>query len=94
MNIRGDYNNYRNLYVNKAKPAYSTAASQEPAMGSKAANVELSETAKKLGQQETKQSGTFDQAKVDRLKAAIADGSYELSAEKIADSMLQAMKGK
>jgi len=93
MNIRGDYNNYRNTYAVSSKQAHFPAESKAANISNQAANIELSETAKKLGSKEAKQSGTFDQAKVDRIKAALADGSYELSADKIANSILQAMKG-
>lgn len=88
MKIQRSYTDYTNLpavrgSVNVAKPGRDTEAGDR---------INLSETARKLlSGAEVRSSHGVDADKVARLKAAINDGSYHVSAEKIADSMLDAV---
>jgi negative regulator of flagellin synthesis FlgM len=60
------------------------AGSQAPASTS-SAKVQISSTAKALMQGA---EGGFDQAKVDRLRQSISDGSYKINPEAIADKLI------
>lgn len=71
-----------------------TSAERKPAAGASGSNarpepsakVELSPAAALLSRAEA--DGTFDAQKVDRLAAAIRDGSFQVDAETIADKLL------
>lgn len=68
-------------------------ASQSEQRLSVCRSINLSDTAKQLlcrAEVQSSHSG-IDPDKVARLKAAINDGSYQVSAEKIADKMLDAV---
>jgi negative regulator of flagellin synthesis FlgM len=60
-------------------------ASHHAAAASGSAKVQLSSTAQSLLEGT---DGGFDQAKVDRVRQAIADGSYKVNPEAIADKLI------
>ena len=68
------------------KPAEQAAAAAAPAAADAGVKVQLSSGAESL------RAGTdapeFDAAKVDRIARAIADGSYQVNAEAIADKLI------
>jgi negative regulator of flagellin synthesis FlgM len=70
--------------VNKAQ----TDSQQVPPQGD---NVSLSDKAKNLKELEAsiKSQPDVDKEKVERIKAAIADGSYSVNSEKVAQKMLE-----
>ena len=83
MKIQRSYTEYTNLPTVKGS---KNVAKQSQA-------INLSDTAKKLlcrAEVQSSHSG-IDPDKVARLKAAINEGSYQVSAEKIADKMLDAV---
>jgi negative regulator of flagellin synthesis FlgM len=62
----------------------------ENAVDNKAASVQLSQQAQSIERLETKiqYSEGVDTAKVDQLKQSIADGSYEVNSERLAEKLL------
>lgn len=54
-------------------------------------NVTLSSQAQALGVQ-VSNTGTFDAKKVDEIKAAIAGGQFQVSAERVADGLMSTVK--
>ncbi|MCP0886221.1 flagellar biosynthesis anti-sigma factor FlgM [Ligilactobacillus sp. WILCCON 0076] len=97
MDIHGDYSNYNKVYplVSKNEINQSngkvTASSESKSTNDSNANVEISDTAKKLDSSRQATSGAFDAAKVADLKSAIQSGNYNISADEIATNMISAM---
>ena len=90
MKIQRSYTEYTNLPTVKGS---ENVAKQSQAINASNDKINLSDTAKKLlcrDEVQSSHSGS-DTDKVARLKAAINDGSYQVSAEKIADKMLDAV---
>jgi negative regulator of flagellin synthesis FlgM len=72
---------------NAGKPAAPAAGDGGPA-------IQLSELSTQLHQLEarlTSQPG-FDAARVDEIKSAIRDGSYQVNAEAVADKVIQSIR--
>lgn len=89
MKIQRSYTEYTNLLTVKGS---KNVAKQSQAINASNDKINLSDTAKKLlCRAEVQSSSGIDTDKVARLKAAINDGSYQVSAEKIADKMLDAV---
>ncbi|MGO5155352.1 flagellar biosynthesis anti-sigma factor FlgM [Ligilactobacillus ruminis] len=90
MKIQRSYTEYTNLPTVKGS---ENVAKQSQAVNASNDKINLSDTAKKLLCRDEVQSSHsgIDTDKVARLKAAINDGSYQVSAEKIADKMLDAV---
>ncbi|MGO4923809.1 flagellar biosynthesis anti-sigma factor FlgM [Ligilactobacillus ruminis] len=90
MKIQRSYTEYTNLPTVKGS---ENVAKQSQAINASNDKINLSDTAKKLLCRDEVQSSHsgIDTDKVARLKAAINDGSYQVSAEKIADKMLDAV---
>ena len=65
--------------------AQAKSAAVKPAAG---ASVSVSTLSRTLDVSRKAEFGDIDQVKVDEIKAAIADGSYKVDAEAIADKML------
>ena len=65
--------------------AQAKTAAVKPAAG---ASVSMSALGKTMEASRRSDQGDIDQVKVDEIKAAIADGSYKVDAEAIADKML------
>jgi negative regulator of flagellin synthesis FlgM len=59
--------------------------SQQAAASTSSAKVEISSTAKALLEGA---DGGFDQAKVDRVRQSISDGTYKINPEAIADKLI------
>ncbi|MFM2119941.1 MAG: hypothetical protein RL722_1409 [Pseudomonadota bacterium] len=78
--VAGNTSGQEATHTQRQKSAGGAAAST----GS-SAQVQLSSTAKALLEGA---DGGFDQAKVDRVKASIADGSYKINPEAIADKLI------
>ncbi len=74
----------------KQVPADQPQTAQKPESAKDV--VEISSQAKVMKNLEAKlsQLPDIDQKRVDAIKSAIADGSYEVDAQRIADRMLQA----
>jgi negative regulator of flagellin synthesis FlgM len=65
----------------------ATSAAQPSTVGS--ARVQLSDLSSRLNQLETQFSGaSFDAGKVSEIRAAIADGRYQVNAGAVADKLL------
>jgi negative regulator of flagellin synthesis FlgM len=54
-------------------------------------NVTLSAKAKALGGQ-TASNGVFDSAKVNEIKAAIANGTFQVNPERVAEGLIDTVK--
>lgn len=65
--------------------AQAKTAAVKPAAGASVSVSALSRTMEASRQSDV---GAIDQAKVDEIKASIADGSYKVDAEAIADKLL------
>jgi negative regulator of flagellin synthesis FlgM len=65
------------------------AASASPAQG-QTSNVRLSPQAQALAN--VGGSAVFDTKKVERIKAAIADGQFQVNSEKVADGLLETVR--
>ena len=65
-----------------------TSRSAAQPVGS-ADEIALSETATKMVSRLSEAGPPFDAARVERIKAAIADGSYPVDAQRIADGFFQ-----
>ena len=59
---------------------------------STAANVQLSSQYQSLGVKATATGGTFDAKKVAEIKAAIANGTFQVDPEKVASGLLDTVK--
>lgn len=70
----------------KAKDDAKTAAAGASAAADPSAKVQLSDAAAKL--MSGADSAEFDRAKVERISQSIADGSYKVNAEAIADKLI------
>ena len=90
MKIQRSYTEYTNLPTVKGS---KNVAKQSQAINVSNDRINLSDTAKKLlsGVEVQSSHAGIDTDKVARLKAAINDGSYQVSAEKIADKMLDSV---
>lgn len=77
----------RKVSADNERRAGSTAGSQE-----RPDTVELTDAARLLERLESELAGAadVDQARIDSLKAAIADGSYQIDDRSIADALLRA----
>lgn len=75
----------------RLKQQEQTPASAETGKSSTTDTLSLSDNALQLGKLETTTSSVpvVDTQRVEQVKAAIADGSYEINPEKIADKLMQ-----
>ncbi len=72
---------------NARTPTNGTGKAQETGASDPSAKVELSKTASSLLSSNSA-SSDFDADKVARISQAIADGKFEINAEKIADRLI------
>jgi negative regulator of flagellin synthesis FlgM len=72
-------------------PQRTPGAGAAPAGGDR---VRLSDLASRLAELETRltASGEFDQPRVERIKAAIANGEYRINPEVIADRLVESVR--
>lgn len=73
---------------NAQKAGGEAAATAKSTASSAGVSVSVSKLARSLEKPEVSAPGDIDTAKVDKVKAAIQDGSYTVNAEAIADKLL------
>ncbi|SJN55031.1 flagellar biosynthesis anti-sigma factor FlgM [Vibrio ruber] len=83
-----------NTSRNSTRTEHNTSNSEKinhPASSDKKDAVSLSSQSKAMGEIHSKlaSSPAFDSAKVEAIKEAIANGSYRVDAEKLADNMIK-----
>ena len=88
MKIEGRYNNYDRYAT--ARPVHTSEIKDETLKISQAGQLDLSDSVQKI-RQEASSAHAENTKKIADLKAAIKDGSYQVSAKEIAASMVQAM---
>lgn len=71
--------------LSERKPAGTTSVDKGAASTEASAQVEISSSASLMA---GAADPTFDAAKVERIAAAIRDGSFKIDAEKIADKLI------
>jgi negative regulator of flagellin synthesis FlgM len=69
-----------------------TTTAKTDSDSSTAANVQLSSQYQALGVKATNAGGTFDAKKVAEIKAAIANGTFQVDPEKVATGLLDTVK--
>jgi len=89
MKIEGRYNNYDRYMPNR--PVHSSEIKDELIKISSASSVNLSETTQKIRKEVAQNDLSRNDEKIKALKAAIKDGTYQISAKEIAASMMKAM---
>lgn len=72
--------------------ANAGASTAKTDAGATAANVQLSPQYQSLGVKATATSGSFDAKKVAEIKAAIANGTFQVDPEKVASGLLDTVK--
>jgi len=76
---------------NAGRTARSTGAATQPAAGSSgdSGRVQLSDLSNRLNQLESQfPQSSFDAAKVSEIRAAIAEGRYQINAGAVADKLI------
>jgi negative regulator of flagellin synthesis FlgM len=77
-----------NLYKNKDK-----SNSKDKEIGSKdSVNIEISDSAKVLADKINQSGDTMYSEKVEQIRKAVLEGTYKVSAEDIADKIIQALE--
>ncbi|WP_313468936.1 flagellar biosynthesis anti-sigma factor FlgM [Carnobacterium sp.] len=91
MKIGNGYNNYLNAVRQNQSNAQNKELSNKPGKTEKEESVQvnISDAAKQLAKTNNTE---LPSAKVEAIKKAVLDGTYEVSPEKISSSMLEAMK--
>lgn len=88
MKIEGRYTNYDRYTTNR--PVHTSEIKDDTLKISQASHLDLSESVQKI-RQEASHTHETNAQKIAELKAAIKEGSYQVSAKEIAASMVQAM---
>ncbi|WP_434630135.1 flagellar biosynthesis anti-sigma factor FlgM [Chromobacterium sp. CV08] len=78
-------------YGTQGKTAARAPSSSASSAGSSSDNVQINSLASRLsaiGNDPSTQQPSFDAAKVESIKSAIANGSFSINADKIADGLI------
>lgn len=88
MKINGASDSHR---LDQALGGNATRATSAASPASGPEKVALSSLSEKLASLESRLAteGEFDQARVDEIKAAIANGEYRVNAQAVADKLIQ-----
>ncbi|MDC0663350.1 flagellar biosynthesis anti-sigma factor FlgM [Marinobacter sp. SS21] len=87
----GQVNTHKTTADKANAPKAQAPAEQAQAQTARGENVKLSSQAKELKQLEQRLSSypETDDDRIEQIKAALADGSYKIDAEKLAQKMLE-----
>ncbi|AAQ58674.1 flagellar biosynthesis anti-sigma factor FlgM [Chromobacterium violaceum] len=78
-------------YSTQSKPSPRASSSSSSSASAKDDSVKIDSLASKLsaiGNDPSAQQPSFDAAKVEQIKSAIANGSFSINADKIADGLI------
>lgn len=91
MKIGNGYNNYLNAVRQHQTNAQNKELPTKPGQAEKEESVQvnISDAAKQLAKTN---NAELPSAKIEAIKKAVLDGTYEVSPEKISSSMLETMK--